>query len=669
MGQRGWLIAVLLAGACAPRAPARTIRFESTVHSARLPNGMRVLALEDHDTNLVEVAIRLDVGSIDDPQGKGGLAHLVEHLMFQIESPLDRRPVRAHLSAVALGFNAHTSWEATTYRAVARADQLAALLDVEASRFSAACPSVSQESFEREREVVRNELRLRRSYLGEDIDLMRQIYPPTHPYARSIGGTDAYVAGLTLDDACRFIAAQYQPDRMVVVMTGAIDARRAIRGVAGTLGRLAGRSARRRPAVPRALPAMRRVEGESIAGDRPALLVEWPMPPRYAPGYPAASVALAMLQAAFRQGKPIGSVVELGTGRSPLAVAIIRLPAGSPPTEESIRDALHQVDRAVERAGWIQSDAAIDRIANRRARELLSDFDQMSSRVERLAEAFQLVGVDHIFVRHLVGFDRLDQEDVRDAARQMFAGDRRGVVVVTPGRRARPLGAQPGTPPPSYAGKSHEEQWHAPVDPAEADRPLRVPLPRERTGQVERFRLDNGLTVILRRTPAVPLVSARLIFAGGSGDDPAGQEGLGYLAGHLLWYGRGGRVAPTWRPRDALVHFGDDLDVEVGADHTTFRTDGLSSHLDAVVSGLASLVIDGEYRGDALAAWRRYRTAGRRESRRSAARGARGRVCGRGRLPGESGAGDAARHCHGRCGKEPRGGRDDLGRARSTASW
>ena len=39
--------------------------------------------MPDTTTQLVEVDIRYDVGSREDPQGKAGLAHLVEHLMFQ----------------------------------------------------------------------------------------------------------------------------------------------------------------------------------------------------------------------------------------------------------------------------------------------------------------------------------------------------------------------------------------------------------------------------------------------------------------------------------------------------------------------------------------------------------------------------------------------------------
>ena len=46
-------------------------------------NGMRFVIMPDPTTELVEVDVHYDVGSREDPQGKAGLAHLVEHLMFQ----------------------------------------------------------------------------------------------------------------------------------------------------------------------------------------------------------------------------------------------------------------------------------------------------------------------------------------------------------------------------------------------------------------------------------------------------------------------------------------------------------------------------------------------------------------------------------------------------------
>lgn len=592
MGVRGWSLLAVLVASCAPRAPSRTIRFESTVHSARLGNGLRALVIEDHDTNLVDLGVRLDVGSIDDPPGKAGLAHLVEHVLFQVESQPDRRPLIAHLAAAAVAFNAYTSTDATHFRSLARADQLDRLLEVEAQRFTAACPSLTAEAFEREREVVRNELRLHRSFAGDTVGIGRLLYPPDHPHARPIGGTDASVAHLTLADVCQFLAAHYQPDRMVVVLTGDIDARAAIHAIGRTLGRLAGHSRGRRRARLPALPPLRRVQVDLPVAREGAILVEWPMPASWTPDYPAAAVALTLLQVALGRG----AVFELGSERAPLAVAVIPMTAGLP-DDQAITRALAKLDRAVDRAGGYAQDEILDPLIDRRTRELLSAFDDLWSRVDLMATPFQLAGDDHVVVRQLVRYDHLDRDDVRAALARTFARGRRSVVVVSPpAGRGRP--APEGAALPSLAGMIHEEDWHAPVDSSEADRRLQVPLPRERPRRAERFRLPNGLRVILLRTPAAPLVSARLMFAGGNADDPPGKEGLADRAARLLRlrdHGPAGALAEIVYGLLATPR------VEVAADHTTFAADGLSSHVDAVIAMLAAQTVDGEYHARDLA--------------------------------------------------------------------
>src|SRR2546430_12707336 len=50
---------------------------------AVLANGLKVIVLEDHSTPVVSVQVWYHVGSKDDPDGKHGIAHLFEHLMFR----------------------------------------------------------------------------------------------------------------------------------------------------------------------------------------------------------------------------------------------------------------------------------------------------------------------------------------------------------------------------------------------------------------------------------------------------------------------------------------------------------------------------------------------------------------------------------------------------------
>src|SRR5688500_5474580 len=78
---RGLGLAVVLLVSC--REPPPRTAFEYTELRSKLPNGLRFVIMPDATTTQVEVDVRYDVGSREDPQGKAGIAHLVEHLMFQ----------------------------------------------------------------------------------------------------------------------------------------------------------------------------------------------------------------------------------------------------------------------------------------------------------------------------------------------------------------------------------------------------------------------------------------------------------------------------------------------------------------------------------------------------------------------------------------------------------
>src|SRR5262245_27028971 len=66
---------------CTPTPPKYTIHYTEIRYT--LDNGLRFVIVPDKNTPMVHVAVRYQVGANEDPPGKAGLAHLVEHMMFQ----------------------------------------------------------------------------------------------------------------------------------------------------------------------------------------------------------------------------------------------------------------------------------------------------------------------------------------------------------------------------------------------------------------------------------------------------------------------------------------------------------------------------------------------------------------------------------------------------------
>src|SRR5713226_8039545 len=142
----------LLAGvACATQWPVMTYKLSLPERHATLANGMRVILLPEPSTKLVEINVRYDVGANEDPPGKAGLAHLVEHLMFdQHTAGPDKPALGSVLRQHSLYFNAYTNGDSTHYQTLARADELANLIALEATRQSTGCQTIDQVTFERE---------------------------------------------------------------------------------------------------------------------------------------------------------------------------------------------------------------------------------------------------------------------------------------------------------------------------------------------------------------------------------------------------------------------------------------------------------------------------------------------------------------------------------------
>ena len=218
----GSLAATLLFIACNPSTPQ--ISFKHGERRGRLEkNGLRFVVMPDPSTQLVEVDVRYEVGAKEDPPGKAGLAHLVEHMMFQHkpDGP-DTKPLMHFLMNNAINMNAYTNPDTTHYMVYARAEQMDAMVKVEAMRMHYGCQTITEAEFLRERDVVRNEIRGgNRTPEGLIPQIaMSSIYPKGHAYEQETGGNDEQLSTITLADACQFMKDFYVPERATVIIAG-----------------------------------------------------------------------------------------------------------------------------------------------------------------------------------------------------------------------------------------------------------------------------------------------------------------------------------------------------------------------------------------------------------------------------------------------------------------
>jgi zinc protease len=163
------LLAVAAAGAMVgPSMPAwaqgagatQRLSVPPIAYKARkLSNGLTVYALRDTTTPNVSVSVWYEVGAKHDPAGRSGFAHLFEHILSRKTVNMPYNMINRLTEDVGGIRNASTSWDRTNYYETVPGRYLETMLWTHAERM--ARPVVDAEVFEKERNVVKEELRQR----------------------------------------------------------------------------------------------------------------------------------------------------------------------------------------------------------------------------------------------------------------------------------------------------------------------------------------------------------------------------------------------------------------------------------------------------------------------------------------------------------------------------
>jgi zinc protease len=234
-----------------------------------LPNGLQVVYLEDHSTPITHLAIWYHVGSKDEKPGRTGFAHLFEHLMFKGSKNVrpDQHP--SLITSVGGQSNAFTDEDATVYWETVPAQYLPLVLWMEADRMASL--DVSDEKFKTEREVVKEERRMR--YENQPYGRLPEIIFDkaftTHPYKHQTIGTMADLEAASIEDVRAFHGTYYVPNNATVALVGDFDTQQAKALVEQYLG-----------LVPKGKPVPRDIAAEPPhkAEERYTVTEPWPLP-------------------------------------------------------------------------------------------------------------------------------------------------------------------------------------------------------------------------------------------------------------------------------------------------------------------------------------------------------------------------------------------------------
>jgi predicted Zn-dependent peptidase len=270
--RRSVLLLLLLAGVAALAAPLSAfvhppkLEYEITT----LPNGLRVIVSEDHSTPIVHLSVWYHVGSRDERPGRTGFAHLFEHMMFKGSKNVQPESHTSIIASIGGRSNAYTQEDATVFWETFPSQYLPLALWLEADRM--ATLRVDRDAFEKEREVVKEERRLRvdNQPYGRLNEILFGRAFTTHPYKHPTIGSMKDLEAASLQDVRDFHDTYYVPDNAVVTMVGDFDSAQAMQLV----GQYFGRVPKAAKPVPRDIPK----EPEQTQERRATIQEEWPLP-------------------------------------------------------------------------------------------------------------------------------------------------------------------------------------------------------------------------------------------------------------------------------------------------------------------------------------------------------------------------------------------------------
>jgi zinc protease len=247
-------------------------------HEYRLANGLNLIVREDNRAPTVAHMVWYKAGSMDETNGRTGVAHVLEHMMFKGTKTVKSGDFSKRVAAMGGRENAFTSMDYTAYFQQIERSKLAEVMRLEADRMNNL--NFDDAEFAKEIQVVMEERRLRTEDKASGLlyeNLMATAYKAT-PYRHPIIGWMNDLENMVPNDARQWYRDWYAPNNATVVIAGDVDPEK-VRAIAeATYGKL---SARELPIrKPQIEPAQRGTKQVSVKApaDTPQLAMAWKVP-------------------------------------------------------------------------------------------------------------------------------------------------------------------------------------------------------------------------------------------------------------------------------------------------------------------------------------------------------------------------------------------------------
>jgi zinc protease len=562
-----------------------------------LPNGLRLLVREMHTAPVVALNLWVGAGSADDPEGLGGIAHFLEHMLFRGAGKGAAVDVALEVQSAGGYLNARTGFDHTVYYQVVPSACWADILRAQAEAI--ATPTFTADDVKRERSVIIEEAKSAESDPSFFVwQRLLETAFTEHPWRLPITGTDDSLRRINASHLTESWARHYTAGNMVQVVVGDVDPDEVVRQARESVGSI--RSGDRpAPTIPSELGGDGlRARSFNGALEQSYLALGFHIPSALDPDIPALDALCGLLgvgrSSRLRKSLHLkkGLVRDVGAGIAAHTHAGLLVVRATLEGRDVYR-AVEEIFKEVARLREVEAEAAEMQKNLRRLEASYVLEHETADTVAATLGLFETLG-DYEWGEEYV--DRLASvtpEDVRRVARDFVRPENATVVCYVPESSSIPEGDRSGDfarlvrigngRPLGDRVAEQRSTWEAPSG---LTRPMlvseSVPL------KCSRATLSSGASVVIGESGALPLASMALGFVGGQAGEPKDHLGVTYLTQNLLLRGTTTRSAEEIA--DDIEGLGSAVATAVDRDGFGLGATVLSKHLGDALSVLSDVV-------------------------------------------------------------------------------
>jgi len=414
------------------------------VNEYKLDNGLKVLVIEDHKAPLATFQIWYRVGSRDEPAGKSGISHLLEHMMFKGTPKYGSKAFSKMVERKGGADNAFTTKDYTMYYQTLASDRIDISIELEADRMQNLILDLKEVIAERN--VVMEERRMR----YED-DPQNSLYEEvlaaafkSHPYHWPVIGWMSDISSIERSGLLSHYKAYYSPDNAVIAVSGDVKAEEIIKKITASFGNIP-------PASGRAVVTSR--EGEQKGERRISLKREAELPyiitVYHTPSFPHpdsyALEVLGMILSGGKSSRLYRSIVYekklaisasadySGFNKDPY---LFLFDATAAPGKD-IKDVENALYAAIEQIKKeLPSEREVQKAKNQIEASFVMGQDSIYFQAQ-IAGMFEMLGSWNLKEQYLENIRKTTPEDVSRAAKKYLHEDNRTVGILIPTKNSK----------------------------------------------------------------------------------------------------------------------------------------------------------------------------------------------------------------------------------------